>query len=164
MEVTPTRKPNRLTGFEYNTPHAYFITVCTKNRQHLLWDTVGAPIGRPSPLPLSSLGKIVEQAISGIPNHYPMITVDQYTIMPNHIHLLLQIHADEIGRPMVAPTISTVVNQLKGIASKQAGFPLWQKGFYDHVIRNETDYAEVWNDIAGNPLKWEDDELRRQTC
>jgi REP element-mobilizing transposase RayT len=164
MEVTPTRKPNRLTGFEYNTPHAYFITVCTKNRTHLLWQNVGAIIDRPENVRLSALGNIVERTILNIPIHYPTITVDQYVVMPNHIHLLLQIHCDTGGRSVSAPTISTVIWLMKAAATKEAGFPLWQKGFYDHVIRNETDYAEVWNYIAGNPLKWEDDELRRQTC
>ena len=60
---------------------------------------------------------------------------------------------------MAAPTISTVVNQLKGVASKSAGFPLWQKGFYDHVIRGESDYLDTWNYIYGNPLRWESDNL-----
>ena len=76
--------------------------------------------------------------------------------MPNHIHLLLQIHGGADGRPMTAPTIQQVVNQLKGYAAKQAGFPLWQKGFYDHVIRSEADYLDCWQYIEGNPGKREE--------
>ena len=60
---------------------------------------------------------------------------------------------------MIAPTISTVVRLMKGSVSKQAGFPGWQKGFYDHVVRNEKDYLEVWNYIEGNPGKWAEDIL-----
>lgn len=60
---------------------------------------------------------------------------------------------------MAAPTISTVVNQMKGIVSKKAGFSVWQKGFYDHVIRGERDYAAAWNYIEGNPVKWTEDKL-----
>jgi len=60
--------------------------------------------------------------------------------MPNHIHLLLQINTDEDGRAMLAPTIPELVRQMKGIVSKQAGFSVWQKGFYDHVIRGNEDY------------------------
>ena len=60
---------------------------------------------------------------------------------------------------MIAPTISTVVRLMKGTASKQAGFSLWQKGFHDHVIRNDKDYQEVWNYIEGNPGKWAEDTL-----
>ncbi len=57
--------------------------------------------------------------------------------MPNHIHLLIRIDRPEIGRPMVAPTISTVVQQMKGIVTKQIGFSILQKSFHDHIIRNE---------------------------
>ena len=57
---------------------------------------------------------------------------------------------------MIAPTISTVVRLMKGAASKRAGFPLWQKGFYDHVVRSQRDYLDIWNYIEGNPGKWEE--------
>ena len=60
---------------------------------------------------------------------------------------------------MAAPTISMVINQTKGVISKKAGFPVWQKGFYDHVIRGERDYMDVWNYIEGNPGKWKEDKL-----
>ncbi len=91
--------------------------------------------------------------------HYPAITVDHFVVMPNHIHLLLQINTDNDGRSMIAPTISTVIKQLKGVVSKQVGLAIWQKGFYDHVIRNEDDYLQVWNYIEGNPGKWLEDKL-----
>ena len=60
---------------------------------------------------------------------------------------------------MAAPTFSTVINQIKGVISKKAGFSVWQKGFYDHVIRGEQDYLDVWNYIDGNPGKWAEDKL-----
>ena len=63
------------------------------------------------------------------------------------------------GRSMIAPTISTVVRLMKGAVSKQAGFSVWQKGFYDHVIRSEQDYLDIWNYIEGNPGKWTEDKL-----
>ena len=155
----PTRKQNRLPQFDYSTPRAYFITICTQNRRNLLWDNVGAAIRRPLETPLSTLGKMVAEVIEDIPRHYPMVSVDQYTVMPNHIHLLLQIHTDDRGRRVAAPTVSTIINQLKGAATRKAGFPLWQKGFYDHVIRDESDYLDTWNYIYGNPLRWESDNL-----
>ena len=65
--------------------------------------------------------------------------------MPDHVHLLLQIHSDADGRPMVAPTISTVIQQTKGWVTKQVGHPIWQKLFFDHVIRNEEDYLITEN-------------------
>lgn len=60
------------------------------------------------------------------------------------------------GRAMRAPTISTVINQMKGYATKQIGFSLWQKLFHDHIIRNEQEYEKIWAYIDTNPLKWED--------
>ena len=158
MEL-PKRKPIRLPTYNYRTPNAYFITICTENRNNLFWTDVGAIIDRPSNVPLSHLGTIVRQSIEDIPKHYPAVAVDHYVIMPNHIHLLLQIQTDADGRSMIAPTISTVVRLMKGAVSKQAGFPLWQKSFYDHVIRSEQDYLDTWNYIDGNPSRWKEDDL-----
>ena len=155
----PKRKPNRLTEYDYSTPNAYFITVCTQNRNNLFWTDVSAAIDRQENIPLTDLGMIVKQVIHDIPKHYPAISVDHAVIMPNHIHLLLQINTDIDGRPMAAPTISTVINQTKGVISKKAGFSVWQKGFYDHVIRGERDYRDIWNYIEGNPGKWVEDKL-----
>ena len=158
----PKRKQNRLTEYDYSTPNAYFITICTDNRRNLFWKGVGAIIDRPENVPLTNLGRIVQQSIEDISKHYLMISVDHYVIMPNHVHLLLQINTEPDGRSMIAPTISTVVRLMKGTVSKQAGFSVWQKGFYDHVIRNDNDYRDIWNYIEGNPSKWAEDKL--YTC
>ena len=160
MEL-PKRKQNRLVNYDYSKPNAYFITVCTDKRKNLFWNDVGAIIDRPENVPLTRLGVLVKQRIEDIPKYYSMISVDQYVIMPNHIHLLLQIQSDLDGRSMIAPTISTVVRMMKGAVTKQAGFPVWQKGFYEHIIRNDRDYQEIWNYIEGNPGKWTEDTLYR---
>ena len=158
MEL-PKRKQTRLTEYDYSTPNAYFITICTENRRNLFWKDVGAITDRPENVPLTELGMITRQSIEEIPKHYPMISADHYVIMPNHIHLLLQIKTDANGRSLIAPTISTVVRLMKGTVSKQAGFAVWQKGFYDHVIRNDKDYREIWNYIERNPSKWVEDKF-----
>ena len=156
MEL-PKRKPNRLPYFDYSTPGAYFITICTKDRKCIFLENLGASIARPHKPTLSRSGKKVETAIRDITGHYPSITVDHYVVMPNHIHLLLQINTDEDGRPMVAPTISTVVQQLKGVVTKQIGQSVWQKLFHDHVIRGEKDYLKIWEYIDTNPARWHED-------
>ena len=155
----PKRKQNRLAEYDYSTPNAYFITICTKNRKNLFWMDVGTIIDRPNNVPLTNLGLIVQQSIEDIPKYYSAVSVDHFVIMPNHIHLLLQINTDADGRSMIAPTISTVVRLMKGTVSKQAGLSVWQKGFFDHVIRNDNDYREIWNYIDGNPSKWTEDKL-----
>ena len=162
MEL-PKRKQNRLMEYDYSTPNAYFITICTENRRNLFWQDVRAIIDRPENVPLTKLGTIARQSIMDIPKHYPMISIDRYVIMPNHIHLLLQIHTDVYGRSMIAPTVSTVIRLMKGTVSKQAGFSLWQKGFHDHVVRNKDDYHEIWKYIEGNPGKWAEDKLYMDT-
>lgn len=86
---------------------------------------------------------------------YPAVEIDEFVIMPNHIHLILKICGDEEGRPMGAPTVGTLMNQWKGAASKQAGRPLWQRGFYDHILRDEAEYLLVKDYIQTNPLRWQ---------
>ena len=161
MEKLTKRKQNRIEHYDYATPGAYFVTVCTAGRVRLFWDGsapppdthVGADIIRPQKLPLSPAGRIVEQGILQIPPHYNNISVDKYCVMPDHIHLLLRIMTDPDGRMVSAPTLSTVVGSMKRWVSKQIGRPIWQKSFYDHAIRNQQDYDEVWTYIENNPLK-----------
>ena len=154
MNDLPKRKQIRIQNYNYSTPGAYFITICTTNKQNLFWNSVGADSIRPHHLPLSHIGKIAEQGILQIESHYDAVSVDKYCIMPNHIHLILQIHSDPNGRMISAPTVSTVVGSMKRWVSKQANINVWQKSFYDHAIRNQQDYDEIWNYIENNPLKY----------
>lgn len=157
MTDHPQRKPNRLKTFDYSAPGAYFITICTKDRRNLFWNNVGASIARPQEVILSHAGRIVDTAIRDIPVHYPAVSVDRYVIMPNHIHLLLQIHTDTNGQRIGSPTISVIVQQMKGYVSKQIGCSIWQKLFHDHVIRDIADYQKIWVYIENNPIRWQDD-------
>ncbi len=83
-----TRKEIRLKDYDYSSTGVYFVTVCTKDRENILWEDVGTTIGRPSEIKLSHYGKIVDDAINNIPNIYPCVTVDHYVIMPDHIDYL----------------------------------------------------------------------------
>ena len=93
----PKRKTIRLRDYDYSNAGVYFITVCVKDRKALLWNNVGASIARPQDVNLSAYGKIVDDAIRQIPIHYPDVNVDNYVVMPNHIHLLLSIEGDING-------------------------------------------------------------------
>lgn len=157
MNNLPKRKPNRLKCFDYSSCGAYFITICVQNKECILWDNVGATIGRPQDIVLSEYGITVDSVIKNIPRFYSHVNVDKYVIMPNHIHLILNIQFFEIGRPMVAPTISTIIQQMKGVVTKKIGFSIWQKSFHDHIIRNEKEYLKIWEYVENNPLKWKDD-------
>ena len=153
----PQRKQIRMPEYDYHSNGAYFITVCTKDRKPLLSKvSVGTTIGRPPQVLLTPYGRIVKDAIHNIETFYPSVHVDNYVIMPNHIHLLLFLYCDD-GRAMLVPTISRVIQQLKGTVTKRVGHPIWQSRFYDHVILSERDYQEVYLYIENNPAKWAED-------
>ena len=111
---------------------------------------------------LSACGQVVDSAIKEIPKHYAAVSLDHYVVMPNHVHLLLQINTLESGRAMHAPTISTVVQQLKGAVTKHIGHSVWQKLFHDHIVRGDKDYAMIWEYIENNLTKWADDCFYRE--
>ena len=124
-----------------------------KNKENLLWKNVGANCVRPlDQLPLSKIGIVIENEIYKLNTVYENIKVDKYQIMPNHIHLIIFIYEDSNGRTQFAPTISRIIKQFKGSITKQIGFSIWQKSFYDRIIRNEKEYQSVWNYIHNNPL------------
>ena len=160
MNALPKRKEIRLKEYDYNTAGAYFITICTANRKCFLWENVGTGIARPPRL--SQYGSVVESAIQNIPAHYAGVSIDNYVVMPNHVHILLRIEGEENGRAMPVPTISTIVQQTKGYVTKQIGCSIWQSRFYDHIIRNQADYDNTYRYIENNPLQWELDEFYTQ--
>ena len=154
----PKRKQNRIPEYDYSAPGAYFVTICTQDRRCILSNiTVGAATSRPPEVILTSYGEIVDLAINRIPTVYPGVSVDHYVIMPNHVHMILRICSGEDGRQIAAPTVSTVIGQMKRWASVRAGAALWQKSFHDHVIRNEEDFREIWDYIDTNPARWAED-------
>ena len=162
MNELPKRKPIRIKDYDYSTPGAYFITVCTANREKLFWSDRRGELCSPANVPLSDIGMIVDNEIKKLNSVYDAVRVDKYCIMPDHIHFILSIDTDENVRtcrgelrsPACAPTISRVIKQFKGSITKQVGRPIWQKSFYDHGIRNQQDYDEIWAYIENNPLKY----------
>ena len=88
---------------------------------------------------------------------YGGVTVDKAVVMPNHVHLILKVCGETGGRPKAAPTVSRMIQQFKGAVTKRLGYPLWQKGFHDHVIRGEADYLRIWGYIDANPAEWRED-------
>ena len=162
MNELPKRKHIRIEDYDYSTPGAYFITVCTVNREKIFWSDRRGELCSPANVPLSDIGMIVDNEIKKLNSVYDAVRVDKYCIMPDHIHFILSIDTDENGRtcrgelrsPACAPTISRVMKQFKGSITKQVGRPIWQKSFYDHGIRNQQDNDEIWAYIENNPLKY----------
>ena len=163
-EPMPIRKQNRLPNYNYASNGAYFVTICTADRKNLFWEqnqpfVVGEDIILPpEEIRLSSYGKIVRQAILQIPTHYENFELLQYVIMPNHIHLILHI-INGSGQMISAPTLSTIIGQMKRVVSKGIGQSVWQRSFHDHMIRDIYDYEEISKYVYENPSKWICDKL-----
>ncbi len=185
MTALPIRKPNRLKEYDYGTNGAYFITICTENRRNMLCDIVGGGDLDAPQVRLTDIGKITEKYILSMET-IDGLYVQKYVIMPNHIHLLLQISDDGAPRSVslrlghlavltvhrtvihcrsaakaTSPTAAKIpcaIAALKRFIHKDAGVKIFQRNYHDHIIRNEWDYEEIWKYIDENPLKWMLDE------
>jgi REP element-mobilizing transposase RayT len=153
---SPKRESTRLENFDYSQGGAYFITICTKDKQKLFGHIVGGGAFDAPRIILSPQGEIVEKYILSN-NNIPNLRVDKYVIMPNHIHLLLSVENSCGTSWAPSPTnnkISLAVSTLKRFVNKEIGYNIFQRSFYDHVIRNKTDYNEIWEYIENNPARW----------
>ena len=158
------RKETRLKEYDYSANGAYFVTVCTKDRKHIL-STIhvgGGALDAPY-IELTEKGEIVREQFEKMNHLYEDINVKHYVIMPNHIHFIIEIakSGGTSGRP--SPTrsnsiVSKYVGTFKRFTNKISGIELWQRSYYDHIIRNEADYLEKSDYIINNPAKWAEDE------
>ena len=153
----PERKPLRLKDYDYSQNGGYFITFCTENRAPVLSRiTVGKAALRLPQVELTEYGRITEKYIQNISVAYPHISVENYVIMPNHVHLLLLV--GDGGQGAARPTVSAVVRSIKALVRKETGKSLFQNSFYDHILRDEQDFLIHWDYIETNPGKWTEDE------
>ena len=158
MEL-PNRKLPRLRGFDYSRCRAYFITICTYQKEHTLGRINNDRIR------LSNIGSIVDFEINQIELRYCNIKIDKYVIMPNHIHMIVRINSTERINPF--PTkkfdIPNIIGKFKAGVTRSVGNAfmhsenkkLWQSSYYDHIIRNQDDYCNIWKYIDTNILRWE---------
>ena len=141
----PKRKPTRIKNYDYSTPGAYFVTICTHNRRCTLSRVVGAIHESPE-IQLTEYGRVVEDVINNIPSHCKA-AIDRYVIMPNHIHLIIVIIDDEElrairesplrGRSVISKTIGYIkMNASKKIHNEFGDKTIWQRNYNDHIIRN----------------------------
>ena len=158
MSSLPQRKQPRLPDYDYSQNGAYFVTICSKNKAHLFGNIVGAGHLAGPHVELSSIGAVVDQHIRCIPQSYPDVFVDSFVVMPNHIHLLLRFDraSGPAGCPAPTGNLSKIIGALKSLCSREAKMPLWQRGYYEHVIRNQEDYLACLEYVDGNPAKWLD--------
>ena len=165
----------RLQSWNYGNNGAYFITICTQNREHYF----GKIINRE--MHLNEIGKLAEQYWIEIPNHFPFVELGNYVVMPNHVHgiviinkindnvetLHCNVSTDKNNQmALISPkpgTIPTIIRSYKSIVTKMsrnihADFG-WQSRFHDHIIRNAQSFENIQDYILENPNKWDNDEF-----
>ncbi|MBQ9968759.1 MAG: transposase [Oscillospiraceae bacterium] len=158
------RKPNRIENYDYSQNGAYFITICTQDRKQILSNiAVGTGVLDCPQVHLLKHGEIADKYIRQLNDFYEHISVDRYVIMPDHIHILMSIQNGQSGTPVPTDknkidntnsTVSKFVSTFKRFCNKEYGENIWQSRYYDHVIRNQRDYDEIWEYIENNPRKW----------
>ena len=178
--VKQKRKQIRLKNYDYSENGAYFITICSKNREPLFGKIVrdGIP---DVPLTdcddngnifvkLSDVWRTIQETIEYIDGHNENIEIEKYVIMPNHIHLIIMVNKinhkgfGTSGKP--SPTenedetraneiIPKLVSSLKRYTNKQTKSDIWHRSYHDHIIRTQKDYDKIWEYIDTNPIKWE---------
>ena len=158
----PKRKPIRLEEYDYSQNGAYFVTICTKDRQPILCDIVGTGVPDRPQIKLLNHGVIADKYMRQLNDYYKDICVDKYVIMPDHIHILLSVSNGQSRTPV--PTneninnanskISKFISTYKRFCNKEYGENIFQRSYYDHIIRGEKDYLEICDYIKNNPIKW----------
>lgn len=178
MKNLTTRKQIRLPNYDYSKNGYYFITICTKNRKNIFGDIPVGAAGQPpetgrlpddtTNIQLNDFGRIVDEELRKSQIIRDEIILDQYVIMPNHIHCIIGITAgNNVGGQPAAPTrgtLSSFVNGFKSAVTTRIntlrntpGESVWQRSFYDHIIRNERSLNALREYILANPANWEQD-------
>ena len=142
-----TRKSNRLKNYDYSNNGIYFITVCVKNMERLF----GYVDMENNMVILNDDGKRVDFYIQKIDE------VDNYIIMPNHIHFIIRLDKDRKNK-----SIQRIISGFKRAVSMDFGYSPWQKSFHDHIIKSDEEYANIWNYVENNANKWKDDCFYRE--
>ena len=160
----------RLEGYDYRQAGVYFITICTFQREYL-FGQVQAGVMEPS-----QLGKATFEAWADLPNHYPQVVLDEFCVMPNHMHGIIVLENEytvdvEAGRTdgVARHGLPEIVRAFKSFSArsinsirKTQGVPVWQRGYYDHIVRNEEDYRRIAAYIQNNPQHWGEDEENQE--
>ena len=180
--ILPNRQSIRLPGYDYSQYGYYFVTICTQDRQCLFGDIVGAdPCVRPPVSPmmkLNNVGKMVNKWLIKIPERFIGSSLDIYQIMPNHIHIIIVIenpnrglthgliglthgstptHLGDIVQWFKTMSTNEYMNNVKNNNWQPFAKHLWQRNYYEHIIRNEQELNKIREYIKTNPKMWERD-------
>ena len=162
MPYNPThhhRRTIRLQGYDYSQSGMYFVTICVQNRECLFGEIVNGKMR------LNEYGRIVNMVWNRLPQHYSNISLNAFVIMPNHIHGIIEM-TTTTTTDKKQHKLSEIVRALKTFSARQInelrnmqGKKLWQRNYWEHIIRNDNAYQRIANYIINNPENWENDKL-----
>lgn len=175
-KTLPQRKKLRLKGYDYSSRGMYSVTICIQDRRCLFGTIVNVGDG-PRAIPkmvLNDVGSMIDLTWKQMPNCYPGVEIDEFIIMPNHIHgvIVLDGQSYDNGRAQgPAPTMSLfdVVHRFKSMTTTRYRYgvnqhnwtpfsgKLWQRNYYEHIIRDDDELNKIREYIQNNPLNWDND-------
>jgi putative transposase len=157
------RRSIRLPGYDYAQIGAYYITLCTHNRAWLFGHVADGS------MVLSEAGRIAERALLQTPDVRPNILLDAFVVMPNHVHVIFVITYRDAAAPQGAATfgspartVGAIVRGYKGAVTSQINKLygserlIWQRNYYEHIVRNDADLNRIRRYIEANPARWRD--------
>jgi REP element-mobilizing transposase RayT len=175
------RRSIRLRGYDYTQAGAYFVTTCVQNREPLFGEIVGGSVR------LNVQGEIAVEWWDKITGHFQGVELDAFVVMPNHMHgivvlteplgiastqfvqagasgeMELPLMTSTSSRPMPLGRVMAFFKYQSTKAINQAratpGARVWQRNYYEHVVRNDGSLRRIREYIASNPLQWEQDQL-----
>jgi len=166
---THSRRSIRLKEYDYSSAGGYFVTICTQGKEHIFGKVMNGE------MELNEYGKIVKQEWYKTGEIRKNIDLDEFIVMPNHVHGIINIVGAHCNVPLhgriekfgrsTSNSIPTIIKLFKSTVTKQINqkrntpkHPVWQRNYYEHVIRNENDLRHIREYIVNNPAKWEEDE------
>ncbi len=149
----------RLKDYDYSQPGAYFVTICTWRRDFIFGSLFDGKII------LNDCGRVVEKAWLELPQRYQNIEVDEFSVLPDHFHGILFRREASLDIKTASVGLSEVIRGFKSRSARQinlildaTGVPVWQRGFYDRIIRNQAELDMIRRYIINNPIQWNPDE------
>lgn len=164
------RRSIRLKGYDYSQAGAYFTTICARSRECLFGDIIDGEMR------LNDAGRIVWDVWRKISKHFPHVDADEFVVMPNHVHGITVVNPDRRGMACHAPTyrqfakpiagsFPTIIGFFKSEITRRInlqrntpGYPVWQRNYYERIIRDEEEMGRIREYIIENPMRWGEDE------
>jgi REP element-mobilizing transposase RayT len=137
----------RFRGFNYSQPGFFFVTICAGDKQCIFGAVFGTDIVQ------SELGRIVEEQWHDLPESFPDLRLDEFIVMPNHVHGILELSGDGVSLGTVVGRFKSAVT-LRSRRSELRNKNIWQRGYHDRIVRNESELNVYQQYIRDNPMRW----------